>query len=106
MNKASIVELIAEKTGYSKKVVTEIVNTNFDLIADSLAQGEDRVSISGFGSFRAFIVPPKEMVSPLNGGQEISVSKTSKVLFNPSDKLKDQVTEANKAQPQKRPKNS
>lgn len=106
MNKASIVELIAKKTGHSKKVVTEIINENYDLISEALASGENRVSVSGFGSFNASIVPAKKMVSPLNGGQTIQVDKTSKVRFTPSDKLKSKITNANKAAVRKSPKNS
>lgn len=97
MNKTDIIEKVAESTGVTKKTAAEIINATFDQIEDALAQGESRVSISGFGSFTANIVPPKEMRSPLNNGGVISVDKTSKVRFHASDKFKDRITKAGKA---------
>ena len=97
MNKTDIIEKVAASTNVTKKTAAEIVNATFEEIQEALASGEERVSISGFGSFSANIVPPKQMQSPLNNGGIISVDKTSKVRFHASDKFKDRVTKADKA---------
>lgn len=97
MNRTELIEKIAVETNRTKSDVEEVVKSVFDNISGSLAQGEEKVSISGFGTFRANIVPPRKMSSPLNGGGTISVKKTSKVRFNASDKMKEQITKKNKA---------
>lgn len=104
MNKTDIIEKVAASTGVTKKTAAEIINATFDQIEEALAAGEPRVSISGFGSFSANIVPPKKMQSPLNNGGVISVNKTSKVRFHASDKFKERITKANKAAVLKRAK--
>ena len=50
MTKADIVECIYERVGFSKKESADLVETVFDIIKDTLADGE-KVKISGFGNF-------------------------------------------------------
>jgi integration host factor subunit alpha len=50
MTKAEIVEKIYEKVGFSKRESADIVDTVFELIKDTLAEGE-KIKISGFGNF-------------------------------------------------------
>ena len=50
MTKAEIVEQIYERVGFSKKEAAELVEKVFDIIKDTLADGE-KVKISGFGNF-------------------------------------------------------
>ena len=50
MTKIDIIQNVYEKLGFSKKESADIVESVFDIIKDSLAQGE-RVKISGFGNF-------------------------------------------------------
>lgn len=50
MTKIDIIQNVHEKLGFSKKDSSDIVESVFDIIKDSLAKG-DRVKISGFGNF-------------------------------------------------------
>ncbi|MBP9531450.1 MAG: integration host factor subunit alpha [Syntrophaceae bacterium] len=50
MTKIDIIQNVYEKLGFSKKESSDIVESVFDIIKDSLAAGE-RVKISGFGNF-------------------------------------------------------
>ncbi len=50
MTKIDIIQNVYEKLGFSKKDSADIVESVFDIIKDSLAQGE-KVKISGFGNF-------------------------------------------------------
>ena len=50
MTKAEIVEQIYEKVGFSKKESAELVERVFDIIKETLKEGE-KVKISGFGNF-------------------------------------------------------
>ena len=51
MTKAELVEKVADKINLTKKQTEVIVNTVFQSITDSLAEG-DKVELRGFGSFR------------------------------------------------------
>ena len=50
MTKIDIIKNVNEKLGFSKKDSTAIVESVFEIIKDSLAQGE-KIKISGFGNF-------------------------------------------------------
>ena len=50
MTKAEIVEKIYEKVGFSKRESADVVDTVFEVIKDTLAEGE-KIKISGFGNF-------------------------------------------------------
>jgi integration host factor subunit alpha len=50
MTKADIVEHIYERVGFSKKESAELVEKVFEIIKETLAEGE-KVKISGFGNF-------------------------------------------------------
>ena len=102
MNKTELINAIADETELKKKDVTAIVNSVFDKITDSLARGDDRVTITNFGSFNASIVPAHKMETPLNGGSKLNVARTSSVLFKPADAMRDTITRKNQAR--KRPK--
>jgi integration host factor subunit beta len=51
MKKAELVEKVASQIGLTQKLTEIIVNTVFQSITDSLAEG-DKVELRGFGSFR------------------------------------------------------
>ena len=51
MKKAELVEKVASQTGLTQKLTEIIVNTVFQSITDSLAEG-GKVELRGFGSFR------------------------------------------------------
>ncbi|KPV44883.1 HU family DNA-binding protein [Alicyclobacillus ferrooxydans] len=50
MNKADLVQAVAERTGVTKRDVTQVVDTVFDVIQETLSQG-DKVQLVGFGNF-------------------------------------------------------
>ena len=50
MNKADLVQAVAVRTGVTKRDVTQVVDTVFDVIQESLSQG-DKVQLVGFGNF-------------------------------------------------------
>ncbi|MEO7917766.1 MAG: HU family DNA-binding protein [Dokdonella sp.] len=52
MNKAQLIETIADKLDANKKSVGDIVNEMTFTIEQALSQG-DEVSIAGFGTFKA-----------------------------------------------------
>ena len=50
LNKADLVQAVAERTGVTKRDVTQVVDTVFDVIQETLSQG-DKVQLVGFGNF-------------------------------------------------------
>jgi integration host factor subunit alpha len=86
MTKAEIVEQIYERVGFSKKEAAELVEKVFDIMKETLAQGE-KVKISGFGNF---VVRQKNARKGRNPqtGQEILLEARRVLTFKPSLVLK------------------
>ena len=86
MTKAEIVEQIYERVGFSKKESAELVERVFDIIKDTLSDGE-KVKISGFGNF---VVREKNARKGRNPqtGEEIRLAARRVLTFKPSHVLK------------------
>lgn len=89
MTKLEIVTNLYEKLGFSKRECANIVDSCFEIIKKSLANGEN-VKISGFGNF---IVKEKNARRGRNPqtGQEIVISKRKVLNFRLSQVLKDEI---------------
>lgn len=86
MTKADIVEKIYEKVGFSKKESAELVELVFDLIKDTLEQG-DKIKIAGFGNFIVKEKADRRGRNPQTG-EEITISARKILTFKPSQVLK------------------
>ena len=86
MNKAQLVEVIAEKTE-TKKAAQEIVEALWDAIKGSLKKKED-VAISGFGSFKVKQTKARQGRNPKTG-ETIQIPAKRKVAFKASKELKE-----------------
>ena len=86
MTKADIVERIYEKVGFSKKESAELVETVFDLIKNTLEQG-DKIKIAGFGNFVVKEKSDRRGRNPQTG-EEITISARKILTFKPSQVLK------------------
>jgi integration host factor subunit alpha len=86
MTKADLVENVYVKTGFSKKESADIVEMVFDLIKDTLENGE-KIKIAGFGNF---VVKDKSTRRGRNPqtGEEIKISSRRILTFKPSQVLK------------------
>jgi integration host factor subunit alpha len=86
MTKADIVEAIYEKIGFSRKESAEIVDLVFDLMKETLENG-DKIKISGFGNF---VVREKRARKGRNPqtGQELEISARRVLTFKPSQVLR------------------
>ena len=87
MTKGDIIEAVYEKLGgFSKKEVSELVDMVFDVMKDTLQQG-DKVKVSGFGNF---VVKHKNERIGRNPktGEEITISSRRVLTFKPSQVLK------------------
>jgi integration host factor subunit alpha len=86
MTKVDIIENIYEKVGFSKKEVSKIVESVFDIIKESLQQ-EDKIKISGFGNF---VIRKKRARRGRNPqtGSDIEITPRRILTFKPSQVLK------------------
>lgn len=86
MTKADIVESVYEMVGFSKKEAAQMVDTVFEVIKESLEDGE-KIKISGFGNF---VIKEKRARKGRNPqtGEEIEISSRKVLTFKPSQTLK------------------
>ena len=86
MTKADLVENIYERVGFSKKESAEIVELVFEIMKQTLENGE-KIKIAGFGNF---VVREKKSRRGRNPqtGQEIRISARKVLTFKPSQVLK------------------
>ena len=91
MTKIEIVTNVYEKLGFSKRECAEIVDKFFEVIKETLANGEN-VKISGFGNF---IVKQKKARRGRNPqtGDEIEIAKRKVLNYRLSQVLKDAIND-------------
>ena len=89
MTKADIVEVVHNRTGFSKKESSEAVESILDILKEVLEEGE-KIKLSGFGNF---VIRQKEVRKGRNPktGQEMEISARKVLTFKPSQKLKDHI---------------
>jgi len=86
MTKADLVETIYEKIGFSRKESAEIVDLVFDLMKETLENGE-KIKISGFGNFMIRQKRSRKGRNPQTGS-EIQITARRVLTFKPSQVLR------------------
>jgi integration host factor subunit alpha len=89
LTKAHLAELLFDKIGLNKRESKDMLDAFFDLISDSLVEGND-VKISGFGNFQIRTKAPRPGRNPRTG-EAIPIEARRVVTFHASHKLKDQI---------------
>lgn len=91
MNKAELINAVAEKAGLSKKEAELAVNAVIDSITGTLVKG-GKVQLVGFGSFEV-----KERAARLGrnprSGEEIQIPASKMPVFKAGKTLKDSVSQ-------------
>ena len=88
MNKATLVEKIAEKTGANRKLAESMINTMVDIIIEELKKGSD-VSITGFGTFETMTRYSRGGVNPQKPTERIQIPEVKVAKFRTGKRLKD-----------------
>jgi integration host factor subunit beta len=91
MTKAELVEKVAVQINLTKKQTEVIVNTIFQSMTDSLAQG-DKVELRGFGSFRIRERSARVGRNP-KSGEKVNVPAKKVPFFKAGNDLKRMVDE-------------
>lgn len=86
MTKAELVDCIYEKVGISKTESAEIVESIFNILKETLEQGE-KIKISGFGTFTVKEKKSRKGRNPQTG-EGITISARRVLTFKPSQVLK------------------
>ncbi len=82
MTKVDIIDNIREKVGFSKADIAKIVEFVFDIIKETL-QREDKIMISGFGSFVARKKATRRGRNPQTGS-DMEISPRRVLMFKTS----------------------
>ena len=86
MTKVDIIDTIREKVGFTKADTAKIVDSVFEIIKETL-QREDKVMISGFGSFVARRKTTRRGRNPKTGS-DMEISPRRVLTFKPSSVLR------------------
>lgn len=86
MTKIDIIQNVYDKLGLSKKDSAKIVESVFDIIKESLAQGE-KIKISGFGNFAVKEKKSRRGRNPQTG-DEIEICQRKVLTFKSSQVLR------------------
>lgn len=89
MNRADVIEYVAEKNKITKKRAEEIVIMIIDITKETLISG-DKVQISGFGTFEVKDRQARIGRNPKTN-EEVKIPKYKKPTFKPSAILKNLV---------------
>lgn len=90
MNKAELINAVAEKTGLSKKDTEAVVSASIEVITASLAEGE-KVQLVGFGSFEVKSRAARIGRNPRTK-EEIKIPASKLPVFKAGKALKDTVS--------------
>ncbi len=89
MNKADLVQSIAQKTGLSKKDAEKALNSFVESIEESLSKGE-KVTLVGFGTFEVKDRAARTGVNPQTK-EKIEIAASKAPAFRAGKDLKEKV---------------
>lgn len=90
MTKQDIINMVAEKTGATKKTVAEIFEAVVEAITEGLQEGNN-VTLTGFGTFSISKRSARMGVNPRNPSEKIKIPAQKLPHFKAGKSLKDAV---------------
>lgn len=88
VNKAKLIEMVAEKTGLNKQMVETVIDAMLDTIVKSMQSGES-VNLTGFGRFSPRTRAARVGVDPQSPDKRIQVPTVVVPKFKSGKALKD-----------------
>ncbi len=89
MTKSELIKEIHKNNDYNYVEIESLINQTFEAIMNALAK-EDKVVISGFGTFEKYYQDGYNGINPATGSK-IFVEGNNKIRFNASKKLKSMI---------------
>jgi DNA-binding protein HU-beta len=90
LNKAELISVVAEKTGFTKKDSETAVNAIISSIEEALVKG-DKVQLIGFGTFETRERKARQGRNPRKPGETIEIAASTAPVFKAGKALKDAV---------------
>ena len=94
MNKTQLIDVVATKTGLTKKAAEAAVNAMNEAIVEALVAG-DKVQLIGFGSFEMKTRAARTGRDPRTG-KELKIAASQTLAFKPSSTFKTVIKPAKK----------
>ena len=88
MNKAELIEAIAQKVGISKKEAEETIDCITQTITEKIKRGDEE-TITGFGAFSARTRKGRTGVNPRNPSEKIEIPSVTVPKFKAGKNLKE-----------------
>ncbi|MCD6534919.1 MAG: integration host factor subunit alpha [Deltaproteobacteria bacterium] len=89
MTKADLIDTVCEENGFSKRESAKIVENMFDIIKETLENGEN-VKLSGFGSFNIQHKRARRGRNPQTG-ESMTISARRILSFKASNVLREKL---------------
>ena len=89
MNKAQLVEAVAQKTGLKKKEAEAAVSAMTEAVIAALHEGE-KVQIVGFGTFEVKERAERNGRNPKTG-EAVEIAASKRIVFTAAQALKDKI---------------
>ena len=89
MTKIELIDIVASKTGLTKKDTKALVDANLEVITEALAKG-DNVQFIGFGTFKVSTRKARIGRNP-STGKEMNIPESKTVSFKAGSKLKEKL---------------
>lgn len=98
INKAELINQLAEKVNLSKKQAEDVVETFVNIVTETLKAGGE-VTIAGFGAFMAKTRAARVGVNPQSPTQKIQIPAVTVPKFKAGKGLKDALKHTGSAAP-------
>lgn len=98
MNKAELIQVIAERVGVTKKQSEDMIESFVEIVTDTLKNGGE-VTIAGFGAFMAKTRAPRLGVNPQSPQQKIQIPAVTVPKFKAGTGLKKALKQTGGAAP-------
>lgn len=106
MQKTDLIKAVAEKTGMTQVTTGKVINAVIDLITDTLKKGDEKITLTGFGTFEVRTKKERMGTNP-STREKIKIPAGKSVKFSAGASLKAVVSgkpDAKKAGAKKAPK--
>ena len=90
MTKAELVVIISERTGQTQKVVLDVIDNLTDVITETLVKSDEKVVLTGFGTFEVRTRKERNGKNPRTG-EEIIIPEQKSPAFKAGKILKEAI---------------
>lgn len=90
MTKSELIDMLAQKTGHTKREVSDFLDAFVGLVTENLKAGH-KVAVTGFGTYTVSHRKARTGVNPQNPTQRINIPAVNVPKFTAGKTLKDAI---------------